>query len=126
MFTKNTKILFGCFVEVVCYTNPMPSQPLYERIYALVRQVPAGRVTPYGTIASLVGGCTARMVGYAMSALRNTPATDVPWQRVINTQGKCSVFGDGIGNAMQRQLLEGEGIPFDSQGRVDLERFGWP
>jgi methylated-DNA-protein-cysteine methyltransferase-like protein len=104
----------------------MPSLPLYARIYDLVRQVPSGRVTTYGAIASLVGGCTARMVGYAMSALRSQPDTDVPWQRVINAGGKCSVFGDGYGNALQRQLLEEEGIPFDAQGRVDLDRFGWP
>ncbi|NLO75258.1 MAG: MGMT family protein, partial [candidate division WS1 bacterium] len=42
---------------------------LYDRIYAMVRLIPPGRVTTYGRIAELVGGCTARMVGYAMAAL---------------------------------------------------------
>lgn len=99
--------------------------PLYERIYAMVRRVPPGRVTTYGRIADLVGGCTARMVGYAMAALKRGTAPDVPWQRVINAKGKISVHGDGIGNAKQRDLLEQEGIVFDAQDRVDFEKFGW-
>lgn len=99
--------------------------PLYERIYDMVRRVPPGRVTTYGRIADLVGGCTARMVGYAMAALKRGTAPDVPWQRVINAKGKVSVHGDGIGNAMQRDLLEQEGIVFDAQDRVDFEVFGW-
>lgn len=99
--------------------------PLYERIYTLVRLVPRGRVTTYGRIAELVGGCTARMVGYAMAALKNHHVPGVPWQRVINAQGKISIHGDGIGNALQRTLLEEEGVIFDQQGRVDFERFGW-
>lgn len=97
---------------------------LYEKIYAIVRQVPAGRVTTYGTVSKIVGGCTARMVGYAMAA---TPkGSDVPWQRVINSQGKISPHGFGYGTAIQRQLLEEEGIVFDMAGKIDLEKYGWP
>ncbi len=99
---------------------------LYERIYAMVRRIPVGKVTTYGRIAELVGGCTARMVGYAMAALKRGTFPDVPWQRVINAQGRISVHGDGIGNAMQRTILEEEGVMFDVNGRVDLARFGWP
>ena len=99
--------------------------PLYERIYAMVRRIPPGRVTTYGRIATLVGGCTARMVGYAMAALKRGIPPDVPWQRVINAKGKVSVHGDGIGNAMQRMILEEEGVIFDANGRVDFEQFGW-
>jgi methylated-DNA-protein-cysteine methyltransferase-like protein len=101
-------------------------QPLYTRIYDMVRCIPPGKVTTYGRIAELVGGCTARMVGYAMAALKRGTAPDVPWQRVINAKGKVSVHGDGIGNAMQRVILEEEGVVFDAQGRVDFEEFGWP
>jgi methylated-DNA-protein-cysteine methyltransferase related protein len=100
-------------------------EPLYERIYAMVRRIPPGKVTTYGRIAELVGGCTARMVGYAMAALKRGTAPDVPWQRVINAQGKISIHGDGIGNAMQRTLLEEEGVAFDADGRVDFYIFGW-
>ncbi len=98
---------------------------LYDRIYAMVKLVPAGKVTTYGRVAELVGSCSARMVGYAMAALKHHRETDVPWQRVINAQGKISVHGDGIGNALQRTLLEEEGILFDQYGRVDFAEFGW-
>lgn len=101
-------------------------EPLYEQIYDMVRHIPSGKVTTYGRIAELVGGCTARMVGYAMAALKRGTAPDVPWQRVINAQGRISIHGDGIGNAMQRTLLEEEGIIFDDQDRVDFAVFGWP
>lgn len=96
---------------------------LYQRIYAIVRQIPPGKVATYGQIARIVGGCTPRMVGYAMSA---TPTgSEIPWQRVINARGKVSPHGDGFGTQMQRALLLEEGIAFDSQGRVDFDRFGW-
>jgi len=51
--------------------------------------------------------------------------TDVPWHRVINSQGKISPRSSGEGSARQRQLLEGEGIRFNQQGRVDLNVVGW-
>ena len=102
------------------------SDPLYPKIYAVARQVPPGKVVSYGQIARVVGGCTARMVGYAMAALKSTrEIKDVPWQRVINSQGKCSVFGDGFGDAIQRKLLEEEGIRFDEQGRVSDPKQWW-
>ena len=100
--------------------------PLYERIYEMVRRIPKGQVTTYGRIAELVGGCTARMVGYAMAALKRGTIPDVPWQRVINAKGRISIHGDGIGNAMQRVILEQESVIFDENDRVDFSRFGWP
>ena len=101
-------------------------EPLYDRIYAMVRLIPPGKVTTYGRIAELVGGCTARMVGYAMAALKRGTAPDVPWQRVINAQGKISIHGDGFGNAMQLELLKQEGVIFGENGRVDFSTYGWP
>jgi len=97
--------------------------PLYERIYYLVRFIPPGKVATYGQVARIVGDCTARMVGYAMSSLK--PEQDVPWQRVINSKGEISQHGDGIGSTLQRQLLIDEGIAFDAQGKVDFNVFGW-
>jgi len=98
------------------------TKPLYSSIYALVRQVPPGRVTTYGHIARLLG-CTARSVGFAMAALPD--GHDVPWQRVINSQGKVSPRRNGAGDLVQRLRLEAEGVLFDSCGRVDLSRYGW-
>lgn len=96
---------------------------LYRRIYAVVHQIPSQQVATYGQIARIVGGCTARTVGYAMAALPCD--TDVPWHRVINSQGKISPRRSREGGLRQRQLLEGEGIRFDQQGRVDLNALGW-
>ncbi len=95
----------------------------YERIYAVVRQIPYGRVATYGQIAEVVGGVTARMVGYAMAGLKE--GSGVPWQRVINSQGKISPHGAGFGSAVQRARLEEEGLVFDAQGRLDLAEVGW-
>lgn len=92
---------------------------LYERIYACAGQVPPGYVTTYGTIGKIVG-CPARVVGYAMHFLSAADRPEVPWQRVINARGGISTHGD-----RQRQLLEAEGVVFDAQGLVDLQRFGW-
>lgn len=96
--------------------------PLYQRIYRLVRRIPKGQLMTYGQIGILVG-CSARTVGFAMAALRG--GSDVPWQRVINSKGRVSPRRDGDGNRLQRDLLEGEGIPFDETGRVELARYLW-
>jgi methylated-DNA-protein-cysteine methyltransferase related protein len=93
---------------------------LYPRIYSIVRQIPSGRVASYGQIAKIVG-CTAREVGYAMAAAKGV---DVPWQRVINSQGKISL-GEQAGGALQRQLLENEGVQFDERDRVSFDIYGW-
>ena len=99
------------------------SAKAYDRVYAFVRQIPPGKVVTYGQVANWLGGCTARMVGYALAALPQ--GSDVPWQRVINFQGKISPHGAGFGSAMQRRLLEDEGVRFDLQDRIDLKEFGW-
>ncbi|HWQ04488.1 MAG TPA: MGMT family protein [Longilinea sp.] len=96
---------------------------LYDRIYAVVRQIPYGRVSTYGRIAYLVGGCSAQMIGFAMAALPGD--SDVPWQRVVNRQGKISPRGIGFGSMIQRTLLEDEGIVFNSAGEIDLNIYGW-
>jgi methylated-DNA-protein-cysteine methyltransferase related protein len=106
-------------------------QPLrtYDRIYAIVQQIPPGKVATYGQIARLVGGISAQMVGFALAALpwgKDMPeGKEVPWQRVINAQGKVSPHGFGFGSAVQRERLEDEGITFDPEGRISFEQYGW-
>lgn len=96
----------------------------YQRIYAVVRKVPRGRVATYGQIAALAGlPGQARQAGYALSAL--PPATAVPWHRVINAMGAVSVRSAGGDGLQQRLLLEAEGIEFDARGRVRLALFQW-
>ena len=96
---------------------------VYDQIYAMVKRIPLGRVATYGQIARLVGGCTPRMVGYAMAALSED--RDVPWQRVVNSEGKVSPRSSGHGDSIQQSLLEDEGIPFDRRGKIDLARYQW-
>src|SRR5512138_1873849 len=101
----------------------------WTEIYRVVRRVPRGRVTTYGAVALLAGKPRgARQVGYALAALRGA-AHDVPWQRVLGARprGHAAIsILDPVGAAVQRRLLEEEGVVFDGRGRVDLARFGWP
>jgi Predicted methylated DNA-protein cysteine methyltransferase len=97
----------------------------YDCIYATVRCIPVGKVSSYGRIARLSGlPGQARLVGYALHALRTTRTThaDVPWWRVINAAGYIS---NAYEPALQRVLLEAEGVSFNVCGRVDLTRFLW-
>jgi methylated-DNA-protein-cysteine methyltransferase-like protein len=97
------------------------TQALYEKIYLVVEQVPAGMVATYGDIATVVGGgCDGRAVGQALGVLPRERAASVPWQRVINREGGISTSG-----LRQRELLEAEAVAFDEQGRAILARHRW-
>lgn len=96
---------------------------VFKKIYAVVCQIPKGKVATYGQVATLAGNPRwARVVGYA---LHNNPAPKIiPCHRVVNREGRVAeafVFGGG---AAQRQLLEEEGITFDADNRIDLTRYG--
>ncbi|MBX3287788.1 MAG: MGMT family protein [Acidobacteria bacterium] len=94
-----------------------------ERVYAIVRQIPRGRVMTYGQIAQILGqGYTPRTVGYVM---HGADTDNVPWQRVINSQGKCSTGKMTIPANLQQTMLEQEGIVFDAKERCDLSKYLW-
>ena len=95
------------------------------QVYCIVQKIPLGQVTTYGTIAALI--CSPRAARAVGQALRASAWGDlaVPWHRVINAQGSISIRGELERSALQRLLLEEEGIPFDHCGRVDLEQYGW-
>ena len=96
----------------------------YRRIYAVVRRIPRGRVATYGQVASLAGlGGHARQVGYALHSM----ATErpVPWHRVVNARGEISRRSEPGEDAIQRQLLEREGVRFDDTNRLELTRYRW-
>ena len=96
---------------------------LHDRIFEMVEAIPSGKVATYGQIGKLVGGCSGRMVGFALASLRFAGGRKVPWQRVINRLGKISLTGPDA--ALQRALLEEESGRFDLDGAVDLDDFGW-
>jgi len=110
------------------FVPPPNKQLFYEQVWALVRQIPRGRVATYGQIAKMLcqpEGVTeeeyqlsaARWVGLAMSACPE----DVPWQRVINSQGKISYRAEA---GKQKQLLQSEGILF-LMNKLDLHQYQW-
>jgi methylated-DNA-protein-cysteine methyltransferase-like protein len=97
----------------------------YLAIYAVVERIPKGCVATYGQVAGLAGlPGRARLVGYALSAMAGRSA--IPWQRVVNAQGRISPRSCGSEADMEQRLrLEQEGVHFDSSGRIPLERFQW-
>lgn len=104
---------------------PSDKEKSFQKIYAVVKRIPEGRVATYGQVAALAGlPGRARLAG---TALREAPeGLVIPWQRVINAGGKVSQRGGlGVEEGYQRHLLEEEGVVFSASGRVDLERFGW-
>ncbi len=117
--------------QVQRYVSPPKREEFNQQVWALVRQIPPGKVSTYGKIAALLAppagmdikaylAFGARWVGGAMAACPQ----DVPWQRVINSQGKVSLRPDGEGGH-QRELLEAEGVMFDEHDRVDLKIYAW-
>ena len=97
----------------------------YLAIYAVVARIPAGSVATYGQVARLAGlPGRARLVGYALSALRGR--SGIPWHRVVNAQGRISPRSGGSeADEEQRLRLEHEGVGFAACGRIALERFLW-
>lgn len=97
-----------------------------ESVYCVVRQIPRGRVTTYGHIAYLVDlPNNARQVGQVLKHLPEAgerfDSTNVPWWRVINSQGSVSAR---IGKQRQIERLAEE-LAIDEGGRVDLSECGW-
>ena len=103
--------------------EPNGKHQLHERIFDVVEAIPVGKVATYGQIGKMVGGCSGQLVGFALASLRYSGGRKVPWHRVINRQGKISLMGPDA--ALQRALLEDEGIHFEADGVINLEEFGW-
>lgn len=98
----------------------------YEQIYAIVRQIPKGKVATYGQIAALTNRLgQARLVGYALHRIA-PHESDIPWYRVINAKGEISysIFRQG-GDYVQHNLLEEEGVVFSREGKIDLKEYQW-
>jgi methylated-DNA-protein-cysteine methyltransferase-like protein len=96
----------------------------FERVYAVVRRIPRGRVATYGQVAALLGNPrAARSVGWALGAL---PAgTRLPWHRVVCGDGRIALPRQEDAGAVQAARLRAEGIAVDRRQRVHLERFLW-
>ncbi len=121
---KDAGLGYSAAGVLVAYAMKKPSDS-YDRIYAVVRQIPIGQIATYGDVARLAGlPRQARLVGYALHALG--PHSGVPWHRVINAKGEISVGRGRMGwDAEQRRRLETEGVQFQANGRTSLQQFRW-
>jgi len=95
----------------------------YQNVWKVVSEIPPGHVLTYGEVARLSGNAGwARRVS---QALRRAPRKmNLPWHRVINSQGKISFPEDSSGWVRQKAMLEDEGVVF-LKGKINLERFGY-
>ena len=103
--------------------EPVNDSKYQSRVYEIVCLIPSGRVMTYGQIAEILGaGYTPRTVGFVMHA---ADTENVPWQRVINSQGACSTGRITAPVNLQQKILEDEGVKFDEKGRCDLNIYRW-
>lgn len=108
----------------------MGRKNFYEQVYAVVRRIPIGKVTSYGRIARMLGSPNAaRAVGYALQALKDKkedPAyDDIPWQRVVNSQGRISIVNREFGAQLQAKLLREEGVIVSDDLQIELDLYLW-
>ena len=96
----------------------------FERVHAVARQIPYGKVTSYGAIAKVLGATrSSRMVGWAMNASHNLE--DVPAHRVVNRKGLLTGKHHFDGTNLMQQLLESEGIEVIDNQIIDFEKHFW-
>nr|HEX4317362.1 MGMT family protein [Kofleriaceae bacterium] len=100
---------------------------LFRAIYAVIRRIPRGRVATYGQVAELAGiPRGGRISAAALKTMK--PSMHLPWQRVIGKagtrRGRIAIH-DPVGAAMQRHLLEHEGVDVGDRGLVALDVYGW-
>ena len=96
--------------------------PFSERVIEIIQKIPAGKIATYGQIATLAGNNkAARQISRILHS--SSDKYDLPWHRVINSQGKISLrTGDGL--EMQKAMLESEGIQVIN-GRIYLKKYQW-
>lgn len=96
----------------------------FERVYAVVMDIPRGKVLSYGDVARLAGSPrSARQVGWALHV--NPRPGEIPCHRVVFKDGAVSsgfAFG---GPQVQRAMLETEGVEFSADGAIDMSKFRW-
>lgn len=97
----------------------------YERVYAIVREIPEGRVTSYGAIARALGTAgSSRMVGYALRASQGV-YPPIPAHRVVNRIGLLTGKAAFGSPTMMEQLLENESVSVEDDRVVDFKKLFW-
>lgn len=102
---------------------PTQHNDFFERVYDIVRMIPRGRVTTYGSIAGALGAkSSSRMVGWAMNACHGR--ADIPAHRVINRNGDLTGKMHFATPTLMRELLEAEDVEFIGDA-VNLKKHLW-
>lgn len=102
----------------------MKNEGFFERVYAVARKIPEGRVSSYGAIGKYLGSASsARMVGWAMNASHNMP--DVPAHRVLNRKGMLTGKHHFSGTNLMQELLENEGHTVIENQVQNFEKHFW-
>ncbi len=100
-----------------------PKSDFFNRVWDVVAEIPSGKVTTYGQIAEALGARrSARMVGWALNAASGMA---LPCHRVVNRFGGLSGSPHFGGPHIMEDILKGEGISFDDEGCVVLEKHLW-
>lgn len=95
-----------------------------DKVIEIIKKVPYGRVTTYGTVATMAGlPRGARLVGGVLHF--NTQSSNLPWHRVINRHGFISTTCQEHFKPLQKALLEQEGVEVSKGFMVDLKKYGW-
>ena len=99
----------------------------FEKVYAITRQIPYGRVTTYGAIARCIGSPqSARMVGWALNKSFSVHGKDfIPAHRVINRQGMLTGKMHFGGPETMKELLESEGIQVENDRVINFTKLFW-
>ncbi len=96
----------------------------FEKVYAVARKIPYGKVTSYGAIAKFLGSAkSARMVGWAMNATHNDET--IPAHRVVNSKGLLTGKHHFDGTNLMQQLLESEGIIIENNKIINFDAVFW-
>lgn len=111
------------------FISPFDPNSFDHQVWDVVEKIPLGKVTTYGRIAEIIAPLVvedpkrflalgARWVGGSMSRCPE----GYPWHRVVNSKGEISPRGGAI---RQRELLESEGVVFQTNGKIDLNKHLW-
>ncbi len=95
---------------------------LFDQIKKKVQEIPVGKVATYDLIAKMVGTTDARKVGWA---IHDNQDTSIPCHRVVFSDGKLAENYSMGGWEEQRRKLEEEGIVFETENRVNLDKYLW-
>jgi methylated-DNA-protein-cysteine methyltransferase-like protein len=100
------------------------NKDFFQRVYEVVRLIPEGKVTNYGSIAKVLGsGKSSRMVGWAMNAAHTL--SDVPAHRVVNRVGLLTGAAHFSTPTKMQELLEKEGVEIKNNQIVNFKSHYW-